>query len=425
MLKTLSHGQVSRLVNMLLRGLTLLSRFFFIFMLAKFLSPSDVGLYGLVTATVGYSLFIVGLDFYTYSTREIAQSDRSHWGWVLKNQASLTLLLYVFLLPTSLLLFQFGLLPWKLAPIFIGLVVVEHICQELMRFYIAASRQLTATVILFLRQALWAVAAVILFFVDVNSRHLLLVLTLWLVSASIAIIYGVVCIYKMKLGAWTKPIDKRWIVKGIKVALPLLVATLAYRALFTVDRYWIESLIGLEVVGAYVIYYGLASTLLAFLDAGVFSYAYPAMIKAYNDDQVALYRKKFKDMVLLGLVLSLMFVAASLVALPWLLDWLDKSVYSDNLSLYYWVLASTVVTGLSYVPHFGLYAQQIDRPIVLSHLLSLPVFFSSGVAVALASPYYAVPVAVLLSQLFVLVWKTVSYVRFSDPRFSTVIFRAE
>lgn len=48
-------------INLGLPGLTLGTRFLLIFALAKFLSPAEVGLYGLFTATIGYALYFVGL----------------------------------------------------------------------------------------------------------------------------------------------------------------------------------------------------------------------------------------------------------------------------------------------------------------------------------------------------------------------------
>ena len=54
---------LARLFNMALRGLTLASKFLLIFFLARFLEPAELGLYGLVVATIGYALYLLGLDF--------------------------------------------------------------------------------------------------------------------------------------------------------------------------------------------------------------------------------------------------------------------------------------------------------------------------------------------------------------------------
>lgn len=48
---------ISRLINVSLRGGTLVCKFLLIFFLAKFLSPEEVGLFGLIVASIGYSFF--------------------------------------------------------------------------------------------------------------------------------------------------------------------------------------------------------------------------------------------------------------------------------------------------------------------------------------------------------------------------------
>lgn len=57
-----------------IRGFTLISKFVFIILLAKLLQSSDLGVYGLISAAVGYAIFAIGFEFYTYSTREIINS---------------------------------------------------------------------------------------------------------------------------------------------------------------------------------------------------------------------------------------------------------------------------------------------------------------------------------------------------------------
>ena len=147
-----SRDNQKKVLNVGVRAATLACRFLFIFFLAKLLTPAEVGLYGLVTATVAYSLYFVGLDFYTFTTRELAGSDRNVWGGFIRNQAALSLALYCVVLPALMLVFSSGMLPWTLAKWFFLLIVLEHICQELTRLFIAASEQLAASIVLFLRR---------------------------------------------------------------------------------------------------------------------------------------------------------------------------------------------------------------------------------------------------------------------------------
>src|SRR5690606_16168777 len=70
----LSHASRRTLFNIGLRGLTLSSRFLLLFALARWLSPAELGLFGLVSAIVGYGIYLVGLEFYAFATRELIRA---------------------------------------------------------------------------------------------------------------------------------------------------------------------------------------------------------------------------------------------------------------------------------------------------------------------------------------------------------------
>lgn len=246
------------------------------------MSPAEVGVYGLMTATIAYALYFVGLDFYTFTTRELSVHDKSVWGALLKNQIVVSCGLYCIVIPVLMFVFTYKVLPWDMAKWFFLLLVLEHICQELTRLFVAASEQLVSSVILFLRQGIWAVVVVILLLFEEGFRNLDTVFTAWILSCLVAIVFSLVKFKQMGIAGWGAKIDRSWIWKGIKVAVPFLIATLALRSVFTIDRYWVQLIGGLELVGAYVLFVGVANTLITFLDAGVFSFAYPSMITAYQ-----------------------------------------------------------------------------------------------------------------------------------------------
>lgn len=403
------HSARVKFLNISIRAVTLGCRFLFIFFLAKLLTPSEVGLYGLVTATVAYSLYFVGLDFYTYTTRELASHPRSVWGGLLKNQIALSLVLYTVVLPALLLVFVSKMLPWELAKWFFLLIVLEHICQELTRLFIAVSEQLSASIVLFLRQGTWAIVIVVAMLYEEGLRNLDAVFATWTMACIVAIAFSVRKLGAMEVKGWSARIDREWIWRGIKIAIPLLIATLAIRGIYTVDRYWVQWLVGLEIVGAYVLFIGVASTLMSFLDAGVFSFAYPAMIAAYQGNEPQRYRKKMREMLFLTLLFSLGFSVISVALLPYLLDWLGKDIYLQNYTLFYWLLLATILNALGMVPHYAVYSQKRDRSIIQSHLAALPVFIAVTALVGIWEPLFAVPIGLCASQLFIIFWKARAY----------------
>lgn len=400
-----------------MRAMTLGSRFLFVFCLARFVDSSFIGLYGLFTATVGYALYFLGFDFYAYSNREILKLEREYWGEPLKNQLALTAVLYLVFLPLAAGFFLMGILPLYLLPWFVLILVLEHVNQELNRLLITISEQLLASIALFIRQGAWAIGVVALMALDKDARTLNYIFGAWAVFGVLAVWISVRRLQQLKIGGWHKAIDWKWIIKGLKICIPLLIATLALRGVMTIDRYWLQSLTSIHVVGAYVLFMGIASTLLAFLDAGVFAYGYPWLIRAFQQKNDVEFSRGLKKMMWQTLVFCFVFSVLSLSVLPILLGWIGNPFYSEYQFFYPWLLLAMVLNALGMVPHYALYAQGRDRPIIVSHLASIAVFIVSTWLVSLLWPLFAVPVGICITYLFILLWKTSIFFKLSPTVF--------
>ena len=389
-----------RTVNVGLRVATLLGKSLLLFVLAKYLEPEVVGLYGLLGATIGYALYLVGFDFYTYTNRELINSSEEVWGTQLKSQCALFCILYLVMLPILVLVFGYGLLPWAVAAWFFVLLPLEHMNQELARLLVAISRPVSASWVIFLRGGAWSLAIASLFILVETSRSLETVLFAWTSGGIIAACVGVVALSRMQLGGWAERIDWRWLSKGLKVALPFLLATLALRGVFTVDRYWFEHLAGMEVLAAYVLFLAIAGVLGAFLDAGVYAFHYPRLIRSWNDRESDNFRKELTLMLLQTLAISIVFAVTTTLFLPVLLSWLDRPVYTDNADLYLWVMFAMLLHAFSMIPHFALYAMGRDRPIVVTHLSVFALFII--LVWILSVPFQAMAVPYALCAAFAL-----------------------
>ncbi|WP_286714667.1 oligosaccharide flippase family protein [Marinobacter sp. tcs-11] len=402
---------VIRLTNLGLRGTTLVSKFLLIFMLARFLEPAELGLYGLLTVTISYALYFLGFDFYIFTTREILKTEPENRGQLLKSQVALSLILYAVFLPLTFGLFALELLPWWLLPWFLVILVLEHITQELNRLLVALQRQLVASWVLFFRAGAWCVAVVAVMFLNEPSQELPTVLTGWIAGSSIGMLIGVAVLWRIPMGGWLKSVDWGWLKKGLKIAIPMLIATLALRGIYTVDRYWFEALAGLDVLGAYVLFIGMCMALLGFMDAGVFTFLYPAMIAAHANNNAAEFRKKYHQLAWQTVVLTALFsVCAWLAAMP-LLQWLDKPLYLERIDLFAWLLLSTGLFVVGMIPHYGLYARGQDKALIVAHIAGFLVFLASTAALAPIAGELAVPFGLISAFAFMLAWKTFQFYR--------------
>lgn len=399
----------ARLLNIGLRGSTLTTRFLFIFFLAKYLDPASIGYYGIFTASVGYAMYFVGLDFYTYVSREIVKAPANRRGQLLKGQAALSACLYIVLLPIILWLLSKSGWPTNLLWWFLPILILEHFNQELSRLLIALSEQLTSSVILFIRQGSWALAIIVFMYIDSSARNLNAVMALWALAGLLAAAVGAWKLRRLKTEGWRLPIDWQWLKKGIGISTAFLIATLALRGVKTFDRFWLESIASIEVVGAYVLLFGIANTLLAFLDAAVFSFAYPYLIELRHQSKHKAARREVKKLLIQTVVISLIFALASLLVLPYFLGWIGNPFYLTMAHWYPWVLVAMMLNAVSLVPHYALYAKGEDQPIIKSHVAGLAGFI---VIVSLSSQFLgglSILLGLITAFFIILLWKTAAY----------------
>lgn len=399
------------LLNVILRVATLAARTALLVVLVQFLSPSEVGTFGLFTATVAYALYGAGLDFYTYSTREIISGPAEARAWKLKSHATFSLALYGLISPLLLLIFVLGALPWDFVVWFFLLLALELGAQEFDRIFIAFSMNFVASVVMFMRLGSWSVLLGIVFYFWPESRHVTTVLALWSCGAGAACLFGVTRLRAMGLQGWDAAVDLRWLWRGVKICVPLLVGTLALQALSTFDRYWVSALVGSSVLGAYVLFIGVAVALNSVLSAGVFNFQYPKLVLRASRKEADAFRSLIISMIRLVTLVGLAFSVSSYIFLTWFVGQLSNNVYADYLYLYPWLVASAFLYNVGLIPHYALYAHRHDHSLVLSQWSALGVFVVIVLCTRGLRPDLAVPWALVAANFAMLAWKWTAYCR--------------
>lgn len=365
--------------------------------LAKLLDPASLGLYGLIAASVSFSMLFIGADYYTYSQRELLGVAKEKWSFVIQHQIIAQSVLYLVLIPFTLLIFLFEFLPVSYLGWFLALLVLEHIAQEINRLLVVMHKQLTASWILFLRSGVWVWVALPLMWLDGSFRNIVTVLAAWLVGVILAIISGAYLIYK-EIPFWRRwPIEKAWITKGFKVGGAFLIATLCFKGLLTFDRYAVETLAGTEQLGVYVFYIGLVMGLMAFLDPAVFSFLYPRLVQAKLQEDESRYKNTMRELMISTLVVSVVLSLTSFLATPFIIDWIDKPIYQEHLGVLHILILAGFVYAIGHIPHYGLYAGKNDRWIISAHVASLGIFAISLSLLSNMPELYAVAYALLIA----------------------------
>lgn len=409
-----------RLINVALRGGTLVCKFVLIFFLAKYLAPGEVGFYGLLVATIGYAFFVVGIEFYTFTSRELIGRDPREWLPIIRDQWVFFFLSYACFVPLSWLFFDVGFLSIKYYGWFLLLFFLEHTAQEFNRLLVAMGHQFLASIILFLRSGIWAVFVVLAMWAYPQCRNLEFLFMAWALGASFACILGLQRFLRLDGALLGKSVDWSWIVRGIKISIPLLVASLAIRGLFTFDRYWVESVAGLNTLGAYVLFAGIAFSIISFLDAGVIAFLYPKVVAAAKEKGEIQFRQQMKELAKHVVVATVFMSMVAFLVSPYVLQWIGKPVYLESIHLLRWLLLAVTLYSLSMIPHVGLYAKHKDRTILYSQVAGLLVFVVGCIVGVPSHGVIAVILAMCIAFLVILIWKCCAFKLLCATQFPSV-----
>ena len=362
------------ILSLTLRGLTLISKFVLLLFIARFLTPDELGIWGLMNVTIAMSLLFLGLDFYIFNTREILSMDVIDRVPMIRDQIVFHSLVYLVALPLLLGVFFIKLIAWKYVGWFYGLLILEHISQESYRLLITLSRPTVANCALFLRSGIWVFAAIGAAYYSENLRSLTTFWSLWIVGVVVSIGLS---IYVLRHMPWrdglSKPIDWDWLKKGVRVALPFFMATMSFMGIQFADRYFLQYFWGEATGGIYTFYANITNTIHTFIVTGIVMIIYPRLVEAYQKKEFDRYKSLMRTMSfgIVGGLIVLVPIAALLID-P-VLELVGKQVYAEQSSIFTIMLGTITILCLSYIPHYALFVRHRDRTIIISTIIALVV----------------------------------------------------
>ena len=358
--------------NLILRGLTLVSKFVLLLFIARFLTPEEMGVWGLMNVTIAMSLYFLGLDFYVYNTREILAQDEVDRMPLIRDQFVFHGLVYVIVLPALLSVFLLNLISWQYVGWFYLLLILEHLSQECARILITISRPTMANMVLFLRGGAWVFAAIATAYMHENMRDLRLIWAAWSIGVALSILLTAYALRRMPWENSRKiSINWSWMLKGIKVSLPFFLATMSFVAIQYADRYFLQHFWGEAMVGIYTFYASIANTINIFIFTGVVMILYPKIISAFQKDDQVLYRALMKKMSVGIVVGTIVLSALALVLIKPVLALVNKQIYTEYSGVFALMLVGIALLNLSHIPHYSLFARKQDRAIIVSTFLAL------------------------------------------------------
>lgn len=405
-----------RLMNISMRGISMFSKFLLIIALAKLLPLSDLGVYGLLVAGIGFAVLFVGFNYYTYSNRELLSAQKNKWSMIISNQIYAYVPLYLFFIPIAIVVYYYKILPEGYFLWFLILVVIEHISLEQNRLLNTMQKQLAASTVLFLRSGIWVLFMLPLIIYIDSFRDLETVLYAWLLGGVASIVFGTLVI-KKSIQEWDfmKP-KYKWIFSGYKTGFLFMLGTVAFTIISTGDKFFLEKLSDTNLVGVYTFYTAITIGATAFIHAGVIVFSAPKIVSAFQRGKMFKY-KHLMNIFLKELIVSIFIMIFTLsIVMPFVISWIDKPSYLEYYNVFYIILSTAVLIVLRSYPDTYLYASKRDRFIVLSNVSALFMFVLISVILYYNSSYldlYKVALSVFMTFLCLLVVKYTGYIYYS------------
>ena len=347
--------------NLLIRGSATIIKLAFTLFLGSVFTEIEFGLYSLIISSIYISLILIGFDIYLDANRKIIQKDNiQDQSYILNNQIASYLPFYILF---SIIIFFIPerIIPKEFIFLFFTISILEHINSEIFRLLLALRKTITANLLFFIRNALWPLVILILYYLN-YQLDIYTLLSYWIFASILALAIGLSFlgkIYEINFSL----IDKTTIFKSYKFAFVFFIGTVAYKIVEFSDRYFIDYYLNKESVGVYSLYSQFGSVLNTIIFTIVISIGYPKLLKAIYENNLKMIIKERNMMLTEIVIISLLTLIGGYFFLNTLLDIVNKPLYHEYNFLFYLVIISNVIFNISYVYHFMMIGFQKDLTI--------------------------------------------------------------
>lgn len=359
------------LLNVFFRGATLIGKFLLVFFIARYLSAESMGLYGLMTTSVGVAVYFLGMDFYVYNTREILQGKNDDRLYMIRDQFIFHVCVYLLILPALCTFFVFGFLPWKYAYIYFVILIFEHLSQEISRIMIALFMPVWSNFLQFLKTGLWPILVVFCILVYKPICDIRDVFYFWAVGVVLSFGVGIYILYRQGICLKTnRAINWKWIRIGCYKSALFFCGTLAFLIVQHIDKYIIKYYFDDSLLGVYSFFANIANVINVFVSNGIVMLIYPEMIKTFKDKRHEEYNKLVKKLTVNTISASLLIGFFAVIGIEFILQLIAKDIYFENLAVYMVLVVASVINVLAQIPHYILYSHSKDKEIFYATIIA-------------------------------------------------------
>jgi O-antigen/teichoic acid export membrane protein len=311
---------------------------------ARYLSLSDLGIYGLLVGATTILPAVLGLGMTDWVMRKIVDLPRTQALPLIASRLSLTLAIYLVLLPIAFVLdVVLGEpLPLPIAMLCGAILMLENLGAQATDMLITRRRIFLANWLIFLRTGFWPIPVMAIGLLYPETRTLAVLLLGWLAMLGVTwlILFGLV----LPEGRWRHLRPQRdFLSQELHGSLTLYVKDVSVSVSAFLDRFLISALLGLEMTGVYTLIWSIANVIHSLAVYGVMQAQLPHLVASgQNPDQSEFRTLERRLQIEMG---SWMLVIALGVAIatPLFVPFLNQPLVEANLPIFWIVLAATLL----------------------------------------------------------------------------------
>ena len=402
------------ILNLLFRGLAIAGRFLVLIGIGRYLSETELGIYGLFYTSIILAIYFIGLDFYTYNTREIIGREYTERLPLLRDQLVFHLLVYLVAIPLLLPVFYYDVIPFRFIIWFYLILIFEHLSQEFFRIFTALSKSVFANFITFIRSGAWAFVLAIAWIMHIESLiNLHTIWIAWFLGSFVSVIISVIYLFKLNLGTIKhNRVNWPWIKKGILISLPFFVSSLCFRLIEHTNRYFIDFFQSKDLVGIFTLFASSANLISVIVFTTIIMVDYPVLYEYYIHRQNEDYLKRKKKFIRKVIYISLAAGILAAVLIHPLLYLIGKhEIYDPHIIVFYILIGANILYNLSLIPHYLLYIKKKDYQIMITTLAGLVVSLILNYLLVLWFAITGAALTMLISFFVILTLKWIIYKR--------------
>ena len=377
--------------SLFFRIASMILKFVFMLVAAKYLAARDVALFGATNSFVLLAIYLLGLDLYIATSRSIHHDRRAFWR-LLSNQV---IVITTFSAIFVVVLISFprlanGISVWLIVP----LALVELASQEFYRLQISHGDYIKANVLFFIKTGLWSglsAAAIYLGYITTIEQ----VIGIWIFGSLAACLYGWVSV-RIYVRSFVFSPNTAGFLRDLRNNVYIFSSSVTLVLMGNMDKVFLGSTGLHEAAAAYVFYASLAGAVMTLIYSGVVNPNYSKLVKADRDEQSI--RAIVRQIALSVLGLLALLGLALFIGLDPLLNLIGRPYLMSEKGLLGLLMISVAFNAAGLIPHFYLLGHKRDKLIaiaslagVLWHLATLFPFFlvlgARGVALSVASGF--------------------------------------